>query len=758
MNGHIRIDSRQKDGDGSIRLSSSLQSGRRTWKQRLIVRGVEEGGQLDNTGDVWAVLYLHKMMELGGDFHLHGRISASLLEGISRYAAAWVRLQPHRYHPIRLVPDRVEDDRFRERKPAALACFSGGLDACFTAYRHARGLAGAQGQQLEACLMVRGADIRLDRQEEWEGAEASARALVVDLGIPHFYTVETNFREMHCAYGMAYFSMLAACMRLFGRQYGRLMLGSDDPVHYFTYPWGNNPVTNHFLSSHGCEIITDGLEFSRTEKAAVVAQWPLALQKLRCCYSGRDLSGNCGRCAKCRRTRLNFMAVGVMDLPCMPPLEPGEEVLDRDISQGERQELSLLVEYRDAHPEYPMPLWEQKLREKLGMPLPRQDVPQGVWNRLVRRRKILSGHVKLWRARKQIDHLWQSTWNSQSKSLPEVRRELHELVASGQAFPVRSLIPSYFLFRLHRQGADRHPFVFESEWLHDFVLLNQAAGEEYHILENKESAWKTLQGQGIPMPRRWGTLIAEKGRLLVRQAGGKSCPLQELMNQVPTLFAKPADGMKGQGCQKLKKDGECGVLVNGERFSWEQLAARLDRPLLLEDDVVQHPGNEELHPGSLNTLRLVTMRMPGGSCRVVCGMQRMGVGAMHLDNLSSGGLAVGVRPSGHLKEWAYSADPCHEPYLAHPDSGIVFAGRAIPFYREAEEMVCRAHALFSRIHSVGWDVALTPTGPLLIESNCSWGMLNIQIIDGGLRTVLENYVRPAARELAHPSPFKRAHV
>lgn len=32
---------------------------------------------------------------------------------------------------------------------------------------------------------------------------------------------------------------------------------------------------------------------------------------LRCCWEGKDASGNCGVCTKCRLTIMNFMAMGV---------------------------------------------------------------------------------------------------------------------------------------------------------------------------------------------------------------------------------------------------------------------------------------------------------------------------------------------------------------------------------------------------------------------------------------------------------------
>ncbi len=370
-------------------LSASLRCGIKKWKQTLVVHAPGlTSDQLDNSGNVWAVLYLHKMMEYGGRFHIKGSISASLLRNIDYYTSAWSVILPENFHKIQLSADEVEDDSFRKAGKKAISCFSGGLDACFTAYRHARGLAGAQNVELDACLMVRGADIRKDYETEWSHARESAAAMVADLGIPHFYTVETDFRDMHLPYGVSYFSMLAACMRIFDKNYSYLMVGSDGPYYHFNYHSGNNAVTNHYLSSHGCELVTDGLEFSRTEKAAVVAQWPLGMEKLRVCWQGEDLSRNCGKCSKCKRTRLNFMAVGIDRLPCMPPLSDPNSAADIEISSTEVKELTMLLNYMDAHPLQPPPQWEIRLRELLKHPLPEPTKKlTGFFGKLFKHRK-----------------------------------------------------------------------------------------------------------------------------------------------------------------------------------------------------------------------------------------------------------------------------------------------------------------------------------------------------------------------------------
>ena len=370
--------------DGRLKLAASLSYGLRKVNQYLIIDtdGLSDE-QIEHTGDVWAILFLHKMMEIGGNFHIRSTLSQSLWRNLDYYVKAWCCFTPGEYHDISLTADELLDDTHAYPAPQALSCFSGGVDACFTAYRHAKKLAGPQSLPLQACLMVHGADIRLDFLKEWHAAVSSSREIIDDLGLPHFFTVETNFREMHCSYGLSYFSMLVACMRVFGKEYGYLMLGNDDHFSNNCFHSGNNPITNHFLSSRACEIVTDGAEFLRTDKASLLKNWPKALEKLRVCYQGEDLSRNCGRCNKCKRTMFNFLAVGVKALPCMPATSI-QELLSIEINPIEHEELTLVMQYLEKHPLEPTPEWVPLLRDKLAMGPVQNKRKRGILARIIR--------------------------------------------------------------------------------------------------------------------------------------------------------------------------------------------------------------------------------------------------------------------------------------------------------------------------------------------------------------------------------------
>ena len=138
---------------------------------------------------------------------------------------------------------------------------------------------------------------------------------------------------------------------------------------------------------------------------------------------------------------------------------------------------------------------------------------------------------------------------------------------------------------------------------------------------------------------------------------------------------------------------------------------------LVEEYVSQHPDMAALHPGSLNTLRILTFTdLSGNSVMKMAGM-KVGCGASCCDNLSAGGICVPV----DIRTGTVTDDgmdkTCHQ-YEKHPDTGIVFKGFVIPEFARVMKKTEEYVRLFGEMHFVGWDVAIKENGDIeLIEAN-----------------------------------------
>lgn len=272
--------------------------------------------EITGLDDPMAILLVFSMMRRGGDMRIRGKISKSLLNNLELFTSYWTVLKPEYYKPVNIFADEEINDVPVRLNNKAVACFSGGLDSAFMLYRHKNNLAGRNNRNIERAVFVWGTDILLNEPKRFEQALASCNAMCKDIGV-ELVAVENNYRNYPHIWEMEHIQIMAAALRLW-KNYPYQMIGSSGWAASFMYPWGSNPVTDHLLSGNNYKVISDDIDFTRTEKAAFVKDWPAALKHLRVCWQNPSGGGNCGICEKCLRTYLNFMVFGVTKLECMP--------------------------------------------------------------------------------------------------------------------------------------------------------------------------------------------------------------------------------------------------------------------------------------------------------------------------------------------------------------------------------------------------------------------------------------------------------
>lgn len=157
---------------------------------------------------------------------------------------------------------------------------------------------------------------------------------------------------------------------------------------------------------------------------------------------------------------------------------------------------------------------------------------------------------------------------------------------------------------------------------------------------------------------------------------------------------------------------------------------------LFQESIPQHPKLNQLNPHCINSLRIDCFISQKGKAEIVSAKLRLGVGQSHVDNVSSGGMQIGIeKTTGKLKETAFSSitKAAGKSYTHHPTSGIKFHGFTIPHFHEARNLVQRAAILVPSLRLLGWDVAITPSGPLLIEGNTGYDITGSELAFGGYR-------------------------
>ena len=178
------------------------------------------------------------------------------------------------------------------------------------------------------------------------------------------------------------------------------------------------------------------------------------------------------------------------------------------------------------------------------------------------------------------------------------------------------------------------------------------------------------------------------------------------------VIYKPFVSSGGKGIRKLS-------LKEGTKHLYEELKEAGQDQALVEEALQQHKDMARLCKDSINTIRMVTLCW-NGQYHLLYAVCRIGPGNGSItDNVSQGGLVIGVDTKAGVFNTA-AADRDGKPQRVHPASGTRLVGFQIPYWEETLEMIEMAA---KRIHDraglgyAGWDVAITPMRPVLVEGN-----------------------------------------
>jgi hypothetical protein len=148
---------------------------------------------------------------------------------------------------------------------------------------------------------------------------------------------------------MWYGALLAGVGHLFSARFGRAYIAAGRPVARLR-PEGSHPFVDAAYSSAHMDVELHGVEQTRLEKTALVADWPAALQHIRVCQKGQNWPGNCGTCEKCIRTMLELIAVGKLDGCAAFPADDVSVELVRSVVEYEMLRPDQLFWYRELVP------------------------------------------------------------------------------------------------------------------------------------------------------------------------------------------------------------------------------------------------------------------------------------------------------------------------------------------------------------------------------------------------------------------------
>lgn len=186
---------------------------------------------------------------------------------------------------------------------------------------------------------------------------------------------------------------------------------------------------------------------------------------------------------------------------------------------------------------------------------------------------------------------------------------------------------------------------------------------------------------------------------------------------------------------------------------YDQLVS--NKQYVVEGFLEQHAELARVYAGALTSLRIHTLNL-GGSVRVVLptaanfgsrgGDTSNAWTILAFVDMSSGEIIT----DGLYQGYVHRAPD--EQFERHPDSGVPFRESMIPFAEETRRLVLESAQRVPEVPFIGWDVAYSEAGPVIIEGNAapmihySWQIASRRLLGKhGMRAdfdeILERFTR-----------------
>ena len=199
--------------------------------------------------------------------------------------------------------------------------------------------------------------------------------------------------------------------------------------------------------------------------------------------------------------------------------------------------------------------------------------------------------------------------------------------------------------------------------------------------------------------------------------GSRDSEFTSFLAKHRSFILKPDSAASGRGIAIIHSDGN----EDAVRQIANHIKNKNER-YILEELISQNIGMSKFHPSSVNSLRIRTFRFDD-RVEILPSNMRIGCGDSVVDNTGKGGISVALDSEGK----AISA--CNEAgvyYETHPDTGEQIIGEKVPGWEDALELARQLALVVPSVRYVGWDLALTDSGWVMIEGNDKGMFVGIQ--------------------------------
>ncbi|WP_138380295.1 sugar-transfer associated ATP-grasp domain-containing protein [Luteithermobacter gelatinilyticus] len=316
------------------------------------------------------------------------------------------------------------------------------------------------------------------------------------------------------------------------------------------------------------------------------------------------------------------------------------------------------------------------------------------------------------------------------------------------AYLVRKFSPA----EIHLLGLADPSFSFRTHYntiskeMADRFYMRKIARSHLCMVGDKSIFYQLCRNYGLPIPQIYGVYDIEggwdeDGQPLVSQSDWSEFISRKLPQET---LVKLSLGLLGQGIKLLHKTPEGDVVYGDEKYSLFGFLEKLDQECRKEDfelDLMSRAPQKAIFQERLSnhraiteltgftmlqTVRVCTCLTAGGDVEILFSFFKLAGEEGLADAFNAGktgnslaqlelqsGKLVRVRRMNLQVGYLEDID-------CHPKTGMRFADFRIPYPQDIIDLAQKAARRFLPHECLGWDIAITDAGPVLLEGNAVW--------------------------------------